>query len=64
MPSTDKFLLETFGFSYDAELSRAVAVFLRYLSDLTPQHQQIWNTKLLQGDFELHPDYSKISMGY
>lgn len=62
MASSDKALLETFGFSYDSELNRAVAVFLRYLSDLSPQHQQIWNAKILNGDYKLHPDYFKASI--
>jgi len=57
IPLSDQVLLQTFGFSYDSELNRAVAVFLRYLSDLSPQHQQIWNAKILQGDYKLHPDY-------
>lgn len=63
MASSDKVVLQTFGFSYDSELNRAVAVFLRYLSDLSPQHQQIWNAKKLKGDYKLHPDYYKIMIG-
>jgi len=53
----DKAFLETFGFSYDIDFNRAVAVFIRYLYDLTPEHQQIWKNKELAGDFKLHPDY-------
>lgn len=53
----DKAFLETFGFSYDTDFNRAVAVFIRYLYDLTPEHQQIWKNKELTGDFKLHPDY-------
>jgi len=64
MASSDQVLLQTFGFSYDSELNRAVAVFLRYLSDLSPQHQQILNAKILKDDYELHPDYLRISMGH
>jgi len=64
MASSDKVLLQTFGFSYDSEFNRAVAVFLRYLSDLSPQHQQIWNAKILKDGYELHPDYSSIYMGH
>jgi hypothetical protein len=54
--------MQTFGFSYDSELNRAVAVFLRYLTGLSPQHQQIWNSKRLDGDFKLHPDYFRASI--
>jgi len=57
MPERDKVLIETFGFSYDDELNRAVAVYLRYLSDLSSEHQQIWKAKELIGDYQLHPDY-------
>jgi hypothetical protein len=57
MPSSDQVFLQTFGFSYDSEFNRAVAVFLRYLSDFSPQHQQIWNAKIVKGDYKLHPDY-------
>lgn len=64
MASSDQVLLQTFGFSYDSEFNRAVAVSLRYLSDLSPQHQEIWNAKMLQGDYKLHPDYARITMGY
>lgn len=61
----DKILLQTFGFSYEKEkLNRAVAVFYRYLANLTPEHQKIWHTKLLSGDYFLHPDYARISAGH
>lgn len=61
---SDKIVVETFGFSYDDNFTRAVAVFLIYLSRLSPEHQQIWNAKLINGNFKLHPDYSRISAGY
>jgi len=57
MPESDKAFLETYGFAYDENLSRAVAVFLRYLADLTPEHQQIWKAKELPDSFKLHPAY-------
>jgi len=53
----DKIVLQTFGFSYDDDLNRAVAVFLKYLADLSPEHQQIWHAKMLHGEYTLHPDY-------
>lgn len=62
MSSSDQILLQSFGFAYDSNMNRAVAVFLRYLADLSPQHQQMWNAKLLEGDYKLHPDYFKPSM--
>lgn len=61
-PSDDSFL-ETFGFAYDDSGSRSVAVYLRYLRRLTPEHQQFWNLKALRGSYLLHPDYWKITEG-
>jgi hypothetical protein len=57
MAESDMVFLQSFGFCYDESLNRGVAVFLRYLSDLTPEHQQIWQAKELEGDYKLHPDY-------
>src|SRR5699024_508726 len=42
MAEHDQVLLQSFGFAHDEDLNRAVAVFLRYLSDLSPEHQKIW----------------------
>ncbi len=64
MSDHDQVLLQTFGFAHDEYLNRAVAVFLRYLSDLSPEHQKIWKSKELSGDYQLHPDYLRNSMGY
>jgi hypothetical protein len=58
----DRVLLQTFGFAYDPQMRRAVAVFLRYLADLSPEHQQIWRARQLAGDFKLHPDYYRNSI--
>lgn len=57
MAESDQILLESFGFSYDSDLNRAVAVYVRYLADLSPEHQQIWKAKEITGDYRLHPDY-------
>jgi hypothetical protein len=57
MPDADKVLLKTFGFAYDDDMNRAVAVFIRYLADLSSEHQQIWRAKELKGNYKLHPDY-------
>ena len=63
MKETDEVLLQSFGFSYDKDLNRAVAVFLRYLADLSPEHQQIWETKRLTRRDNLHPDYARSAFG-
>ena len=57
LQGSDQIFLQTFGFSYDNDLNRAVAVFLRYLSNLSSEHQLMWQAKELQGDFNLHPGY-------
>ena len=57
MAEHDKTMLESFGFSYDSNLNRAVAVVLRYLARLSPGHQQYWKLKELEEDFKLHSDY-------
>jgi hypothetical protein len=62
MAERDQVLLQSFGFSFDANLNRAVAVFLRYLADLSPEHQQIWKTKELSEPHHLHPDYFRYSI--
>ena len=63
MKESDKVLLESFGFAHDKEGNRYVAVLLRYLCRLSPEHQNIWNSKLLKGEFKLHPDYQNIIVG-
>jgi hypothetical protein len=62
MPEHDQVLMQSFGFAYDIELNRAVAVFLRYLADLSPEHQRVWHAKMLSGDYKLHPDYYRNSI--
>ena len=64
LSESDRIGIQSFGFSYDSNFNRAVAVILRYLSMLSSEHQQIWNAKRLNGDFKLHPDYSKIIRGF
>jgi hypothetical protein len=64
MKSSDEIVLQSFGFCYEKDtMNRAVAVFYRYLADLTPEHQQIWNCKILKGEYFLHPDYARSSAG-
>lgn len=57
MAEHDQILLQTFGFAYDKVKNRYVAVFLRYLAKLSPEHQRIWRAKEISGDITLHPDY-------
>lgn len=64
MKESDQVFLQTFGFAFNENMDRSVAVYLRYLSDLSPEHQQIWNAKILDGNFFIHPDYHKSTMGH
>jgi len=57
VPEHNQIHLETFGFAYDDDQNRYVAVFLRYLGNLSPEHQKVWAAKEVQGDIKLHPDY-------
>lgn len=57
IPEHDQILLQTFGFAYDNDFNRYVAVYLRYLADLSPEHQRIWAAKEVKGEIKLHPDY-------
>jgi hypothetical protein len=64
MPARDQVLLQSFGFCYGPNKERAVGVFLRYLSGLSPEHQQIWHARILPDAYKLHPDYCASSMGH
>ena len=63
IPERDKILLGTFGFAYDHDLNRAVAVCLRYLRKMSSEHQQIWKSKELIGSYKLHPGYRNSILG-
>jgi len=64
LDKSDETFLQTFGFAYDKEIkNRYVAVFLRYLSDLTPEHQQRWKLEEFTGNTFLHPDYARATCG-
>ncbi len=56
-PERDKISLQSFGFAFDANWRRAVAVFLIDLARLTPEHQQLWAAREVSGEFKLHPDF-------
>jgi len=62
MEERDKISLQDFGFGYSEDYDRAVAVYLRYLSDLSPEHQKIWNARRLRGAYTLHPDHYRSTI--
>lgn len=58
----DDVYLQDFGFCYNSNKERAIAVYLRRLSTLSPEHQQMWNSRILKGDYKLHPDFYRSSI--
>lgn len=58
----DQILLPTFGFAYNNDLDRAVTAFVRYLANLTAEHQQVWRAKQLGPEFMMHPDYYRTEI--
>jgi len=63
MREADKILLRGFGFCFDKNSTRAVAAYVRDLSQLSPEHQQKWETRRISGEFCLHPDFLARSWG-
>ena len=63
--AADDILLENFGFGFDRDIQeRVVMVFLRYLADLTAEHQQIWKAQELSGEYLPHPGFWDSAMGH
>jgi len=58
----DKIFLQTFGIAYDGCRNRVVVVYLRYLADLSPEHQQIWNARAVEGPCAMNSDYARASL--
>ncbi|MES2285920.1 MAG: hypothetical protein V4547_09555 [Bacteroidota bacterium] len=44
---TDQVFLKTFGLGYDESGNRVAVAYLRYLSDLSAEHQAYWNSKII-----------------
>jgi hypothetical protein len=66
MDERDQVLLQTFGLALAKEKYWAIVVFRRYLSMLSPEHQQMWKAKQEPDDPELfqpHWEYWRMSMG-
>lgn len=57
-PDRDKVLLQSFGIAYDQKRRRVVAAFLRYLAELTAEHQAIWLAHQVEGPCVMNSDYS------
>lgn len=53
----DAVILGSFGFAKTDEGDPAIAVFLRYLNPLTPEHQQIWHASRLRAAASINRNY-------
>lgn len=62
MSEKDKVFLKTFGIGYDNSRNRVVVVYLRYLSCLSPEHQQYWQTFVCREKCITNSDYYKSSI--
>ena len=58
----DKILLQTFGLGYGDNDKRVVVVFLRYLNNLSAEHQQSWNTYVVHRKCKMVDHYYKSSI--
>ena len=59
----DSIALRSFGIGYNNKKERVVAAFLRYLNELTPEHQQIWNAHIITDHCSINSDYKRIIQG-
>lgn len=62
MPERDKVLLQSFGIGYDEKRNRVVVVYLRYLADLSSEHQQVWKAHEIAGRCTMNGDYFRSSI--
>jgi hypothetical protein len=57
LPKTGQAHINSYGFAYDEDMGRAVAVFLWDLHTLIPEQQRLWKTFQLDGSYKLHPGF-------
>lgn len=58
VPERDQVLLESFGLAISEKKDRKIAAFLRYLHNLTPEHQQYWKSYEITSDgYIVVPEY-------
>lgn len=53
----DEVFLKTFGLGFDENGDRLAVVYLRYLKDLTPEHQVFWKSKEKSGNCKILEEY-------
>jgi len=62
MATGDKVFLQAFGFAYDGDFNKYVAVFLWDLFRLSPEHQRLWQIREVRRTTNLHPDYYRTAI--
>lgn len=62
MSKRDDVFLQTFGVGYGEDRVRLAVVYLRYLSGLSPDHQQYWRSFEYRDKFSVHPEYYRSSI--
>lgn len=58
----DQIFLKTFGLGYDSNDNRLAVVYLRYLHNLTPEHQVFWKSKQVNGVCNVLKEYHENSI--
>ena len=53
----DQVFLTTFGLGFDSMNNRLAVVYLRYLKDLTAEHQLFWKSKEVTGECKILKEY-------
>ncbi|MDQ3181305.1 MAG: hypothetical protein M3Q33_12375 [Acidobacteriota bacterium] len=53
----DQVFLQTFGLGFDSDNNRLAVVYLRYLKDLTSEHQIFWKSKEIKGSCKMLEEY-------
>lgn len=53
----DEVFLKTFGLGFDENGDRLAVVYLRFLKDLTPEHQVFWRSKEKSGNCKILEEY-------
>jgi hypothetical protein len=59
IPERDQISIQTFGLGMDNNRNPVVCVFLRYLSQLSAEHQRHWQTYLVESTALMHENYYK-----
>ena len=59
----DQVFLKTFGIGQDENGDRVAVVYLRYLKNLTPDHQNYWKSKECRRSAQMLKEYHENTMG-